>query len=140
MFKLIHRLFREELVDMVKEADKRKNGKIDYKCKYRVTIKEWNKVINWFDKVKLLKVKLLLFAYHLGHNVTHPFSLIIITNHWCNLFWSKLSMQKIPKNCHIRLILANWLHQMVNSGPIWQPRVHWRSPWGRLIWLEILGF
>ena len=78
MFKLIHRLFREELVDMVKEADKRKNGKIDYKCKHRVTIKEWNKVINWFDKVKLLKVKLLLFAYHLGHNVTHPFSLIII--------------------------------------------------------------
>jgi len=74
------------------------------------------------------RVKFLFLAHYLRGNIS-PFTFIIFTTHWCHLFRSKFSRQKMLKNdqnCHIRPILANLPHWMAYYGLIWQPRIHWR--------------
>ena len=82
---------------------------------YRVSQKEWKKSnhLVWHKN----KVELLFLTHELRGNL-HLFCLITKTKTWSQLFWSKLSMQKILRNakkCHFRPILVKWLFQIANN-------------------------
>ena len=82
------------------------------------------------------RVKLLFFAHQLGGNI-HLFTLTTITNPWCHLFLSKITIQKMlrnAKNCHIKSILAIWLQQMAYYWLFWHLRAPQYNPGWPLEW------
>ena len=77
-----------------------------------------------------------------------PSLMITVTNHWCHLFWSNLSINIILRkvqNCHFQPTFANWLPWKANYRLFLTPQsilkgTNWASSLLHSLFWGLLGF